>query len=84
MKLAALADTKRWWAQRPGREKLMLGACSLGVVLALGDSLGISPAEKRLKQARGTEEQLQARWDQLQTRRKGQTAQDNTDRKSVV
>ena len=76
MKGLDVAEFKRWWLQRPGREKLMLGACSLGVVLALGDSLGISPVEKRLRQARAAEEQLQARWDQLQSRRKGQTAQD--------
>ncbi len=76
MKTLDAGEFKRWWLQRPSREKLMLGACSLGVVLALGDSLAISPVEKRLRQARGTEEQLQARWDQLQTRRKGQTAQD--------
>ncbi len=75
MKAATLADSKRWWLQRPGREKLLLGACSLGVVLALGDSLALSPVEKRLKQARSSEEQLQAKWDQLQSRRKGQTAQ---------
>ena len=76
MKGLDVAEFKRWWLQRPGREKLMLCACSLGVVLALGDSLGISPVEKRLRQARAAEEQLQARWDQLQQRRKGQSAQD--------
>ena len=71
-----VAEFRRWWLQRPAREKLMLGACSLGVVLALGDSLAITPVEKRLRQARGAEEQLQSRWNQLQLRRKGQTAQD--------
>jgi len=76
MKTLDAGEFKRWWLQRPSREKLMLGACSLGVVLALGDSLAIAPVEKRLRQARGAEEQLQARWDQLQSRRKGQTAQD--------
>lgn len=76
MKSLDAAEFKRWWQQRPAREKLMLGACSLGVVLALGDSLAITPVEKRLRQARGAEDQMQARWDQLQQRRKGQTAQD--------
>jgi Tfp pilus assembly protein PilN len=76
MKGLDVAEFKRWWQQRPAREKLLLGACSLGVVLALGDSLAITPVEKRLRQARGAEEQLQARWDQLQQRRKGQNAQD--------
>lgn len=76
MKNLDVAEFKRWWLQRPAREKLMLGACSLGVVLALGDSLAITPVEKRLRQARGAEEQLQSRWNQLQLRRKGQTAQD--------
>ena len=71
-----LTDIKRWWAQRPAREKLMLGACSLGVVLALGDSLGITPVEKRLRVARQAEESLQAKWDQLQARRKGSVQQD--------
>ncbi len=71
-----IGEFKRWWRQRPGREKLMLGACSLGVVLALGDSLGITPVEKRLRVARAAEEQLQARWEQLQLRRQGQTAQE--------
>ncbi len=76
MKSLDLGEFKRWWLQRPAREKLMLGACSLGVVLALGDSLAITPVEKRLRQARGAEEQLQARWDQLQLRRQGRTVQD--------
>jgi Tfp pilus assembly protein PilO len=76
MKTLDVGEFKRWWLQRPAREKLMLGACSLGVVLALGDSLAISPVEKQLRKARGAEEQLQSRWDQLQSRRKGQTAQD--------
>ncbi len=76
MKGLDLGEFKRWWQLRPAREKLMLFACSLGVVLALGDSLAISPIEKRLRQARGAEEQLQGRWDQLQSRRKGQSAQD--------
>ena len=76
MKNLDAGEFKRWWLQRPSREKLMLGACSLGVVLALGDSLAIAPVEKRLRQARGAEEQLQSRSDQLQSRRKGQTAQD--------
>lgn len=71
-----LDEFKRWWRQRPGREKLMLCACSLGVVLALGDSLGITPVEKRLRAARAAEDQLLARWEQLQSRRLGQTAQD--------
>lgn len=72
-----IGECKRWWRQRPGREKLMLGACSLGVVLALGDSLGITPVEKRLRTARAAEDQLLARWEQLQSRRKGQTTQDH-------
>ena len=76
MKNLDAGEFKRWWLQRPSREKLMLGACSLGVVLALGDSLAIAPVEKRLRQARGAEDQLQSRSDQLQSRRKGQTAQD--------
>ena len=76
MKNLDAGEFKRWWLQRPSREKLMLGACSLGVVLALGDSLAISPTEKRLRQARGAEEQLQSRSDQVQSRRKGQTAHD--------
>ena len=43
---------KRWWAQRPGREKLMLSACSLGVVLALSvgrASLGFDGVVRALK-----------------------------------
>lgn len=75
MKGLDLAEFKRWWLQRPGREKLMLGACSLGVLLALGESLGITPAEKRLHLASIAEEKLRARWDQLQLRRKDQTTQ---------
>lgn len=76
MKSLQLAHIKHWWAQRPAREKLMLSACSLGVVLALGDSLGISPVEKRLRAARLAEEQLQSKWDHLQARRKGSAQQD--------
>lgn len=76
MKGVDVGEFKRWWRQRPAREKLMLAACSLGVVLALGDSLAITPIEKRLRLARAAEDQLQARWEQLQQRRKGQTAHD--------
>ncbi len=61
MKALQADDIQRWWQTRPGREKLMLGACSLGVVLALGDSLVVTPTEKRLRMARASEDQLQSR-----------------------
>ncbi len=67
-------DIPAWWAQRPLREKLLLGSVSVLALAGVGDALITAPLEKKLKRTSGEVQAMRTKLDSLRQAEAGGVA----------